>query len=320
MSESTTPKKQLPMAVRALLVFVSVLLCICLTVSLLAATLITDLRQINNRDTFRQAVNVLFSARISQPRMSQTPGSTDSLLTDMIYDFLKDQDIEGLDVDKDALANFIEESTVSEFLSDKAADYIEDMISGTENATLTTDELMSLVTDNKQLLEDTFGITLDEETLKTMEEAIDEADLGSVIHEQILSEVRNTSIAGDTDLGQIFDIINALCEDRIFITLWAIVAVLIIALFFSNRMRFGGTMICSGICSLFVGAVLCAPLLAADTLLPQLGDMSPQISQLLNTFIGAIAPVHYGVLIAGGVLLIAGIIVASVTRSMRKAR
>lgn len=320
MSESITPKKQLPMAVRALLVFVSILLCICLTVSLLAATLITDLRQINNKDTFKQAVNVLFSAQVSAPRMSQTPGSTDSMLTDMIYGFLQDQDIEGLDLDRDAIANFIEESTISEFLSDKAADYIEDLISGTDNATLTTEELMSLVTDNKQLLEDTFGISLDEETLKTIEEAIDEADLGSVIHEQVLSEIRNTSIAGDTDLGEIFEVINALCEDRVFFILWGIVALLVVALFFSNRMRFGGTMICSGICSLFVGAVLCAPLLAADTLLPQLGDMSPQISQLLNTFIGAIAPIHYGVLIAGGVLLIAGIIVASVTRSMRKAR
>ena len=77
MSDAITPKKELPMAVRALLVFVSILLCICLTVSLLAATLITDLRQINSRDTFKQAVNVLFSARVSLPRMSQTPGQAD---------------------------------------------------------------------------------------------------------------------------------------------------------------------------------------------------------------------------------------------------
>lgn len=319
MSESTTPKKQLPMAVRALLVFVSVLLCICLTVSLLAATLITDLRQINNRDTFRQAVNVLFSARISQPRMSQTPGQTDSLLTDMIYDFLKDQDIEGFDVDKDALANFIEESTVSEFLSDKAADYIEDLISGTENATLTTDELMSLVTDNKELLEETFDITLDEQTLQTVRDYVSEADIGTVLHEQILSEVRNTSIAGDTNLGQIFDIINALCEDRIFITLWAIVAVLMIALFFSNRMRFGGMLICSGICGLLVGAILCLPLLAIGELLPMLGSFSPEVMQLIGTFTGAISPMHFGVLIVGAVALIAGIVVASITHTRRKA-
>lgn len=319
MSDAITPKKELPMAVRALLVFVSILLCICLTVSLLAATLITDLRQINSRDTFKQAVNVLFSARVSLPRMSQTPGQADSLLTDLIYDFLQEQDIEGLDVDKDAIASFIKESTVSEFLSDKSADYIEDLINGTENATLTTDELMALVNENKALLEETFGITLDEQTLQTVEDYISEADIGTLIHEQVLSEVRNASVGG-IDLGQIFDIINNLCQNRIFFTLWAIVAVLVVALFFSNRMRFGGMMICSGICSLLVGAILCVPLMLANTLLPQFTDIPPQISQLVDTFSGAIAPMHYGVLIAGGVLLIAGIVVASITRSVREAR
>lgn len=319
MSDAITPKKELPMAVRALLVFVSIVLCICLTVSLLAATLITDLRQINSRDTFKQAVNVLFSARVSLPRMSQTPGQTDSLLTDMIYNFLQEQDIEGLDVDKDALANFIEESTFSEFLSEKAADYIEDLINGTENATLTTDELMALVSENKALLEKTFDITLDDETMQSIREGLSESDIGAVLHEQVLSEVRNASVGG-IDLGQILDIINKLCQNRIFFTLWAIVAVLVIALFFSNRMRFGGMMICSGICSLLVGAILCVPLMLADTLLPRFADIPPQTSQLVDTFLGAVAPVHYGVLIAGGVLLIAGIVVASITRSVREAR
>ena len=314
-------KKQMPFLLRMLLMLVSILLCICLTVALLTTALVSDLRLLNNRDTFRQAVNTLFELRLPAARMSQTPDDTDSLIAQIIYEVLQSQDDENMKASKEDIAQFVADTNISEFLSDKAVDYVEDMVNGTQNAQVTTDELMELVLDNKELLEETFGMTLDDLVENNMREYFDKNNVGQIIHDQYISQIRGTAVAGDTTVGQIFDLINHLCEDRVFILLWVIVAVLVVALFFTCRMRPGRTLIFSGTCAMLVGVLLCLPLLAMDKLImPQLDTLSPVLGKLINNLTGAISPMHFGMLIAGGTLLIAGIVVSCIMRSIHLSR
>jgi hypothetical protein len=266
-------------------------------------------------------VDTLFDLRISAARMSQTPGDTDSLIAQIIYDVLQSQDDENMKASLEDIAQFVADANISEFLSDKAVDYVEDMVNGTQNTEVTTDELMDLVLDNKALLEETFDMTMDDLVENNMREYFDKNNVGQIIHDQYISQIRGTAVAGDTTLGQIFDLINHLCEDRVFLSLWGIVALLMIALFFSCRMRPGRTLIFGGTCALLAGVLLCLPLLVMDRLiLPRLDALSPVLSQLITGCTGAISPMHYGILIAGGALLIAGIVTACIIRSIHISR
>lgn len=315
-----TKRKDPPFFVRFLLVLVSILLCLCLTASLLVSVLASDLRQLNSRESFRQVVDALFSIQVPQPRMSEEPGESDSLLAQIIYDFLSSQSDEDLKASKEDIEDFIADSTISEFMSDKAVGFMEDLVNGTQSTTVTDEEVLNLMLENKQLLEDTFGMTFDDLAEQSIRDYLAEHDIGKMIHEQYIAQLRNSPLGEqDLTLGQVFDFIVSICDEKVITALWIIVGVLAVALFFSNRMRLGGTLICCGISGVFAGGILCLPLFAYDTVKELfLSDVPAELGQLIEMVKQSCQSLHTGVLIAGAAALIAGIAVACIARSLRR--
>ena len=310
-------KKNLPLGVRAVLAFASVLLCICLTVSVLVTALAVDLNFLFRDETLVQMVDsVLFVPHNSAPRLSEEAGDTESLISQLIYEAIQKQGEEGAKFTQADVDAFVKDASISEYLTDKTVSYLQDFINGTDNTTITNEELEILIDENKELIEKTFDVEVDEGLRNEILTYVEDNDVNNIVHEQVIQEVRETPIAGESfNVGNLMEILSTLASPTVIMILAGIDLFLLVLLFFTNRMRLGGAMISAGIPTLLVGALLAAPVLAAQNILPMfLGNAPREITNVVNLLLSIITPVHLAVLIAGAVLLILCIIVKCVVK------
>lgn len=340
MSENTE-KKALPLGIRILLNIVSVLLCICLFVSLLAAVFILDFRLITSKDTIEQTANSFLCAPEQLPRLKlvaatgvspateETAGSsTQDALVEWLFNTLEEQHGEELAVTQEQMQAFLEQSTTKEFLSEKIASYVDDFINGTSNTTLTNEELTGLIEENMAIIETELGIVVDEAAKEQVFAFVEEMKLDEVIRNEVIAGVENLTIPGGTPLfpenapeevdpensayggnytvGALMADLRILTSVDALIICCVIIAVLIVALFFTNRMRLGSTLSCVGIPATVAGILLALPTL----LLQLVPEMIPDpLGSTMSILTGAIAPVHYALLAGGIVFLIVGAVV-----------
>lgn len=312
-------KKNLPIGVRILLVCASVLLCICLMVTTLATALAIDLNFLFRDDSLTKLVDqVLFMPTPSGERLSETAGDTESLIAQLIYEALQKQDAEGEapKYTQEEINAFVEDATISDYLADKSVSYLQDFINGTENTTITTEEIETLIEDNKDLIEKTFDVTVDDTLRNDILTYVEENEVSTVIHEQVFEEVRNAPIAGESfKVGHLMNILSTIASPAVIAILAVLDLFLLVALFFSNRMRFGSTLICAGIPTILTGLVLSLPIVVAQAILPSLLSGLPQAAaNVASLILSVIAPIHFAFLLAGALLLIAGIVVKCVAR------
>ena len=311
-------KKNLPLGVRALLAFASVLLCICLTVSVLVTALAVDLNLMFRDETLVQMVDsVLFVPQPSAPRLSEEAGDTESLISQLIYEALQKQDDEdALKFTKADVDAFVKDASISDYLTDKTVSYLQDFINGTNNTTITSQELETLIDENKALIEETFDVEVDEGLRSEILTYVEDNNVNNIVHDQIIQEVRETPIAGESfNVGKLMEVLSTLASPTVIMILAGIDLFLLVLLFFTNRMRLGGTMICAGVPTLLVGAILAVPVMAAQSIVPMLLGSAPrEVVNIANLLLGIITPVHLAVLITGAVLLVVGIIVKCVAK------
>lgn len=312
-------KKNLPLAVRILLAFVSVLLCICLTVTLLAGALALDLNALLHADSLTQIVDeVLYTPQPSHVRLSEESADPQSLITHLIHDAIQKQIDEGKEVDitHEEIDAFIAQASISEYLSDKTVSYLQDFIHGTENTTITTEEIESLINENKELIEETFHVTVDEELCDKITTYVEENDIDTLVHDEIFEEARNLPIAGDQfNLGHLMEIVSAASSYMVIVILGVFTLLLLVALFFTNRMRFGNTLLCAGIPALIVGLILGLPVLALQSVMPSLlASLHGAVLEIVKVVFSTIAPIHFAFLVAGALVLTSGIVIKCVTR------
>ena len=311
-------KKKLPLGVRMLLGFASTLICLCLCVSLLATAIAVDLNLLFRDESLTQMVDCgLYPPQASAPRLSETAGDTESLISQLIYEALQKQDDEdALKFTKADVDAFVTNASISEYLTDKTVSYLQDFINGTNNTTITTGEISTLINENKALIEQTFDVDVDEALQNQILTYVEENSVTDIVQTQVIDEARNTPIAGESfKVSNLMEILSTLASPTVIMILAGIDLFLLVLLFFTNRMRFGGTLICAGIPMLLVGALLAAPVIAAQNLLPLFLSAAPrEATNIANLLLSIITPVHLAVLIAGAVLLVLGIIVKCVAR------
>lgn len=326
MSEEQIPitqssRKQLPVGVRILLSVLSILLCVCLMASMLAAAAILDYRLVTSRSNIEKITNSLLSApagsrhlpltaavgSVPTAEASESGSQTQEALVEWLYDTLKQQHGDELTVTKEQMQSFLDQSGTKEFLSDKISSYMDDFINGTSSTTITTDEVLELIEENKTLVE--------------------QSDIGTVIQSEVIEGIQSVTIPGASPLlpgtspdsadpensawggsytiGALMAELRILTSDMALIIVLAINFLLMVALFFTNRMRLSGTL-----CSIGVPAVVAGTLLALPTALLQLvpGMLPAGIGSVIDTVIGAVAPVHYGLLGLGIATLIGAIV------------
>lgn len=346
MSEEQIPitqssRKQLPVGVRILLSVLSILLCVCLMASMLAAAAILDYRLVTSRSNIEKITNSLLSApsgsrhlpltaavgSVPTAEASESGSQTQEALVEWLYDTLKQQHGDELTVTKEQMQSFLDQSGTKEFLSDKISSYMDDFINGTSSTTITTDEVLELIEENKTLVEQELGVTMDPEAWNQVIDFVEQSDIGTVIQSEVIEGIQSVTIPGASPLlpgtspdsadpensawggsytiGALMTELRILTSDMALITVLAINFLLMVALFFTNRMRLSGTL-----CSIGVPAVVAGTLLALPTALLQLvpGMLPAGIGSVIDTVIGAVAPVHYGLLGLGIATLIGAIV------------
>ena len=224
-------KKQLPTGVRVLLGFVSVLLCIVLFVCSIVTILVADLSLLTSKGGLQKLIqDVLFSTsaparpgfapagvlpgrspiRMEEPDLGGFDfGSIDfsgiiagdgssSAIADMLYGILEEQfPEEELPISKEDVTNFVEESTLTEFISDKVSGIVVDVINGEVTTTITKEEVMELLEENKELIEDTFKTEIPDEVIESVGTLVEESKLSETI-QQSVADIVGVEIAPTT--------------------------------------------------------------------------------------------------------------------------
>jgi len=215
--------RKLPLGLRFLRGLGAFLLCLVIFVSAIATMLITTVRiatsernltKIITRSLFTvsavrhnsaslSGTGTLRAPVISPVRLnphklaeeSEDPMSS-SFMVEFLYDAMKDQFGEDVPISLDTVQDFVEQSTVKDFLAEKSASLINDFVNGKNTTTITAEEIQTQLQENAPLIEDCFGIELDEEIITTITESVTKTEVFTQIQEEGLQGVLMSGISG----------------------------------------------------------------------------------------------------------------------------
>lgn len=304
-------------AVSVLLRLAAGLLSTLLGFMLVFTVLAIDVRILTEKTTIKKVTQNMADALIAAPalphreenRLSSKPEKTKSL-ADVILDEVRKRTKSDPTVEQ--IQNFLNNSTVSDYVADKSADFISDYIHGKDDAQITASEVNALIEENKTLLEETFDFKVDDKFIQGAQDAAVN-NVNDFIKDDVLETVDKTAIMGDFTVGDAVDTLRGLIATPALVLYIFICVALMAGIFFCKQMQIGSTLITVGVPFLSTGISL----VAVNLLLPMLTGLLPKISgvhQAMDILLSAIAPVHYTVLILGVVFLIAGIVLKIVLR------
>lgn len=320
------PKKPMNPAAVVLLKILSVLLTICLVASMTVTVVLADLHLLTRKESVEKITGQILSA----PTQSATAitaakgglkinasGLTEDGLTDLIYDALKDHYGNEMTATKEQLSSFLEKSDAKDYIAEKVAGYTGDFLNGTEETTITEKEIARLIDENAGLIESEFGVKVDGKLRQDAMKFVRESKIGEKIRTEVIGKIEDFSLFPNSSftVGKLVKWLQTLTSLSTVLILIAIDLALIVALFFAKRMRLGATMTSVGITATSIGFTFALPTLLVQllsgTIAAAIGSV---LAGVLGALIGIMAPVHYGLLIGGVVLLIGGIIVRVTVR------
>lgn len=202
--------KRLSPGVRFLLGFITFLLCIVLFVTTVAGILVSNVAQVlssqeNLENLLRQVLFVDMHKSISlrnapignTPSLRQAPvknlapshlrlseQQTASSMVDWIYEALAEDFGDELQVDLQTVKEFVERSTLDDFLVEKGAALINDVYTGESTVTLGADEIKEKIEENAALIEEYFGVPVDTQVITDVTTVIEENEYVARIEEE----------------------------------------------------------------------------------------------------------------------------------------
>lgn len=358
------PKRRKPhIGLRIAMQFLSFVLCVVLMASLLATVVLADVNHLTSAGGIKQLVNALLlpSQASGAIRPVGAAGVGDVLyegenlplpegigdldisdlpadiftgdnpteaLVDWIMDAVAENYGEELPVTKEQVQAIVEKSTVTDFVAEKVAGYADDYINGTENTTITVDEIMQLIEENEQLLEEELKITITEEDKAVLQEKVEEVveqqDLNNTIRQEVFTSVdqaieESTASMGGMNRDELMSLVQTLTATQTLLIAIAACVVLMLLLFALNFYNLPAGLTWSAMACMIMGLIVALPVallqIAPDfaaSLLPDAGS----VVLLLIPFVGILAPFHYG-LFGLGVVLLIGSVVWRVLRNSR---
>lgn len=322
-------RKKPHIALRIFLQFFSFVFSILLTVALVGTVVVADINQMTSAGGIKQIIRAMLlpapqnvhasaaGAGLKAHNLASSSGEASSNpLLNAVYQAVEQLLGPEADMELEKVQNFIEQSTVPDFLAEKMAGIADDLIEGTENTTITAEELTDLIEENRSLLETEFGVTITDEMIAELEDKADEWMESQNINQMIRDGIQNA--LAETPLGssdEMMTLIRTVASEQtlyLCIGLCLALMLMLIALNFYN-VPAGLTWI--SLPCMLMGALLSAPLLLLGQLsLP--GEMQ-MAGNLLQSFAKVLGPIHYGLAILGVVLLILSI-VWRIVRSSRQ--
>lgn len=365
--------KKMNLGIRFILGFVSVILCILLVVATLATAILADLNVVFQKDNLQQLLTeALFTSATARrpapaisgnghgaPAVQRFParlddadlttglaGDTSSAMVEWIYGTLTDQFGEENLPSLDVVQDFVEESTVTDFLTDKTASIISDVITGSSNTTITTEEIQTLLEDNAQLIEDTFGFEMSEEVISEVITVVEENEVVQAIQKDgVTSVVQQMVDSGALELPQeilpmpgspsggsdsatgsspmdLIKSIQSVVSTTTLLMAIGVCVVLIALLMVTNIKRIWIGINNTGISLTVAGSILMIPTsllwFAADLLMELLKEAGP-VGKIILHVLKSTAPIHIGIFAGGIVLIIGGCVLRTILKKKAKA-
>lgn len=192
-------KTKLPTGVRVLLGFLSVILCILLFVSTLVTIIVADVRLVTSKDGLQTIITqALFptpapvrpigALAAGVPVLSPVSGTgneAQGAIVDAIYGMLSEQFGEELPISQEQVEQFLSDSTLPEFVSEKVAGIVNDIYTGESTTTITKEEVMDLLTENADLIKENLGVELNTEAIEAVGKWVEENDVMSTVQEEV---------------------------------------------------------------------------------------------------------------------------------------
>ena len=349
-------KKRPHMAVRALLQFLSFVLCLVLVSSILATVAVADLRVMLSQGGIKSIIDAVMGisqsseyvplpqapageghvAQVSDFSLDEIPedilsggNGEDNVnaLIDWLYTELEKDAEEGLEFTKEEFQSFMEESTISEYVSEKLAGFAEDFINGTEETNITTEEIMDLLDENEQVLEEKLNVVLTEEDKQKIEQDVHKVVVEDKLNETIRDTVNESveEVLQETGLDRetLQSALQLITSDLVLYGAIAACVLLVVLLCLLNYYNVGAGFTWSASAGLLVGLAVSAPLLTLQYGQDLLLDLLPDMANFLGlavSFVPALAPIHYGLLLGSAVVLVISIVWRIIARCIYNRR
>lgn len=345
-------KKPWPVPVRILMGFIAFILCVVMFAVSVAGVLILNVRTVVSRDGITKIVNQLVTGAPAsgpvRPALAVGAGvylddyasgnDVTGSLVDWAYDMLKEQLGEEMTVTREQVQTFVQESTVKDFVIDKAAGLVEDFYSGDNKTTITVEEVLQMMEENKQILEEQFGVVINQEAKDAVSAMLAENEILEPLKEDGLmgyiektmdasqkpgfdgndgsitdgSAMENVLDAG-SEVGSVrwtMNLVRTATSYEAVAVLAGAFVLLMLLLFTVNRFSFPVTLADTGVVLLLTGLLYGLPtavcLYAPEMVAAMLGG---QTAGILNLIFGAAAVVNFTVLGLGFALIVAAIVV-----------
>ncbi len=351
-------KKKRPLILSLLAWMVVFALCIAMFVVTLTGALVLDLRVMTSQGGLEKLVSQLITPSLSEvpairmdesiPVQGETVENVTGALVDFVYAQLEQQFGEEIPVTKDAVNQFLEESTAKEFLVEKVSGAVTDFVNGTNETTISAKEVAELLRENAPLVKEAFNVEVTEDTIKKVEEQLKENPLITQMEQQGIAGVLEETLEKtldetlkDSGLGEVLEssglgeilgtdgsggvaetlslakkamaMVRMLISNQVILAFAVALLVLILLVFLLNW-SIPKSLSDVGFVMLFAGLILSAPnlLLAGNS--QQLAVMLGSGASLISGFLASVAVVHYSILGAGlGLIFLA--IVAKIIKS-----
>lgn len=342
---SFTPKKP-PLGLRFLLQLATFVVCIVLIASLFVTSVLVDLHLLTSSGGIKAILTGLMNSTTtsqSSPPAVGTLGvarlqdSTDGLpadvataegnaLADYLYSIVGEYFGEDVPITQEQMQTFINESTVTDYLSEKIADIADDVLNGTQNTVITTEEIMQLVEENQQLVEETFNIVITDEMKQELETQVAQAvegeeGINQTIHAELqkaMEQPVSLPVPGleNASMADLMATLNRVIQLPVLLTALAIVLILVAAVLLLNYYNMAAGLRKVAISVLAISIPLAVPVILLQFATGALLSIIPDVAVLQTAagVVGAIAPMHYGLLIGGVVLLVGSIVWSCLAR------
>lgn len=352
-------------AVRILMQLLSLVLCLALLVGVVAATLVADLRRVTTKDGIKQIiVSLLDRPTVVRPIVGaagirlnsttdQASSATQDALIDLVMQNLVMEDGTPIDISREEIEAFVEESTVKDFLAEKVAGHAADFITGEVTTEITTEEIQQLVEENKDLIEEHFDVEVTEEFTDIVTTVVEEQDIDTVVREEVLGTVGNMTIGGGNfapdgpnssggsgssdntegssqpgasqgmTINDLVAMLQEIAADKVMYTTVGICVALVLLLLLCNFYSIPGGLGWAAAPTILAGLLLSAPvyfILGSPETLVMLLQGQAVVADVIRGVLTTIAPVHYTVLGIGVGLAVASIVARIIRAVIRKNR
>ena len=344
-------QKKLSLGARFGLSVASFFLALILFVSLLATTLIIDIRVAVSEDTIHEVVRTMLSSpdrvRVKAPvtsgqggvRIAPRPGRTYQMprreepdavaedlsqqLINMLYEELGAQLEEGMPVSLDEFTSLIDESTAKDYIASKTASLITDYFNDEITTTFEAEEILTLIEENQELIEAIVGEPLPDDVAQQVATVFNENSIVQKVEAEglkgsieMMSEIEGEDSNSGPSFLEIMDTVvktlRTISSTTYLLMGIGLCLVLMAAIILINCHQIGKGLRRAGYPFLPVG-LFGLSLYMLVQYIPATGDLAVLIP-VVQKFFSMFVPVYTVTLGIGVLLIVAGIVLPIVLR------